>query len=318
MDENGLAFSGGGIRSAAFCSGVLRRLLQRNTKIDYLSCVSGGGYTGTAYLDWKYRNGKKDDPKWHQEFFDHMRERAGLMCNWQTPLQGILDTVVLLLLMLFVSVIMPIIVWGSYVYPLVFAIDFLFGKMLRAKDETCGNETTTGTPAGPSLFAGATAAEKPPCAMKAGSHAFERIALFSVLAALFIFFYLLGRKSSAELRAKLYILSSLCGLLFAFTFIPYYIYYFFNLTPVWAQFLIFLFSIVVWFFFPVLRNKASFVLVVYVYAYAVYWKVFEATVFGVQYSDYLFYRLLFVSGLVLWIVPMLGALQQRLVYVFNR
>jgi len=48
MDGNGLAFSGGGIRSAAFCSGVLRRLLQRNTKIDYLSCVSGGGYTGTA------------------------------------------------------------------------------------------------------------------------------------------------------------------------------------------------------------------------------------------------------------------------------
>ena len=39
----GLAFSGGGIRSAAFCSGVLRRLLERNVQVDYLSCVSGGG-----------------------------------------------------------------------------------------------------------------------------------------------------------------------------------------------------------------------------------------------------------------------------------
>ena len=27
-----------------------------------------GGYTGTSYLDWKYRHGKKDDPKLYQEF----------------------------------------------------------------------------------------------------------------------------------------------------------------------------------------------------------------------------------------------------------
>ena len=58
---------------AAFSSGVLRRLLQRNTKIDYLSCVSGGGYTGSAYVDWKYRNNNVDEPKWHQEFFEHVR-----------------------------------------------------------------------------------------------------------------------------------------------------------------------------------------------------------------------------------------------------
>jgi len=134
MAETGVAFSGGGIRSAAFCSGVLRRLLQRTTKIDYLSCVSGGGYTGTAYLDWKYRNGKKDDPKWHQEFFDHMRVRAGLMCDWQKPLKGIFDTVVLLLLILLVTVVMPTIVWGAYVFPLVYAVNFLFGDLLRAED----------------------------------------------------------------------------------------------------------------------------------------------------------------------------------------
>ena len=43
-NETGLAFSGGGIRSAALCSGVLRRLLRDNAEVDYLSCVSGGGY----------------------------------------------------------------------------------------------------------------------------------------------------------------------------------------------------------------------------------------------------------------------------------
>ena len=41
MTSTGLAFSGGGIRSAAFCSGVLRRLLQYDVEVDYLSCVSG-------------------------------------------------------------------------------------------------------------------------------------------------------------------------------------------------------------------------------------------------------------------------------------
>ena len=52
----GVAFSGGGIRSAAFCSGALRWLLEnkKELKLDYLSCVSGGGYTGSAYVQWKY------------------------------------------------------------------------------------------------------------------------------------------------------------------------------------------------------------------------------------------------------------------------
>jgi len=47
----GLAFSGGGIRSGAFCLGVIQSLYQNNVLpyIDYLSTVSGGGYAG-AYL----------------------------------------------------------------------------------------------------------------------------------------------------------------------------------------------------------------------------------------------------------------------------
>lgn len=325
MAETGVAFSGGGIRSAAFCSGVLRRLLQRNTKIDYLSCVSGGGYTGTAYLDWKYRNGKKDDPKWHQEFFDHMRERAGLMCNWQKPLKGIFDTVVLVSLMLLVSVIMPIIVWGSYVFPLAFAVDYLFGDLLRASDPCDGVQSRL-TPGGPvpnvtmaDNTGGAPAKGRrgPRCKIEPGSQAYERLAMFSVLLTLFVFLYFLAKKLRS-FRDILYFFSSLFGLLFAFTFIPRFIYTTFDRAPVWVQLLIFVFSIVVWVFFPVLRRKSSFVVVVYAYSYVVYWRVYETTVFDLGYSDALFYRLLFASGIVLWFVPALGALQQRLVYLFNR
>jgi hypothetical protein len=46
----GLACSGGGIRSAAFCLGVLQGLQSKDVirHIDYLSTVSGGGYIGTT------------------------------------------------------------------------------------------------------------------------------------------------------------------------------------------------------------------------------------------------------------------------------
>jgi hypothetical protein len=46
----GLSHSGGGIRSAAFCLGVLQALDDRELigKIDYLSTVSGGGYIGLS------------------------------------------------------------------------------------------------------------------------------------------------------------------------------------------------------------------------------------------------------------------------------
>ena len=50
----GLAFSGGGIRSATFNLGVLQALARANllSSIDYLSTVSGGGYIGAWLYGW--------------------------------------------------------------------------------------------------------------------------------------------------------------------------------------------------------------------------------------------------------------------------
>src|SRR5262249_29689607 len=49
MDAVGLALSGGGIRSATFCLGVVQVLAKRGLLkyVDFLSTVSGGGYTGS-------------------------------------------------------------------------------------------------------------------------------------------------------------------------------------------------------------------------------------------------------------------------------
>ena len=58
--RNALCFSGGGIRSASFCLGVLQALARHTAEqqtgvfygFDYLSTVSGGGYTGGWLSNW--------------------------------------------------------------------------------------------------------------------------------------------------------------------------------------------------------------------------------------------------------------------------
>jgi Patatin-like phospholipase len=55
----GIGLSGGGIRSATFCLGALQALALKNVlkDFDYISSVSGGGYTSAA-LQWHWSNGK--------------------------------------------------------------------------------------------------------------------------------------------------------------------------------------------------------------------------------------------------------------------
>jgi hypothetical protein len=54
QDLTGIALSGGGIRSAIFCLGVLQALARRDClkRFDYLSTVSGGGYVGSSLTWW--------------------------------------------------------------------------------------------------------------------------------------------------------------------------------------------------------------------------------------------------------------------------
>lgn len=73
-DTLGLALSGGGIRSAAFCLGVLQALARAGwlRRVDYLSTVSGGGFVG-AFLG---------------RFFDQCRRRDGLTGAIPDPTPG--------------------------------------------------------------------------------------------------------------------------------------------------------------------------------------------------------------------------------------
>lgn len=74
----GLALSGGGIRSATFCLGLIRALAKNGVlnKVDFLSTVSGGGYTG-GMLGRLYHN--KTTP---QAVEDALAKESTLLLWW--------------------------------------------------------------------------------------------------------------------------------------------------------------------------------------------------------------------------------------------
>jgi hypothetical protein len=63
-DLSAVCLSGGGIRSASIALGVLQALDRRAVLrgFDYLSTVSGGGYTGAWLTRWRYEAARAADP----------------------------------------------------------------------------------------------------------------------------------------------------------------------------------------------------------------------------------------------------------------
>ncbi|HEX8077249.1 MAG TPA: patatin-like phospholipase family protein, partial [Chthoniobacterales bacterium] len=92
-DRVGLAFSGGGIRSATFNLGVLQGLhgLGLLRHFHYLATVSGGGYIGAWWSVWlSRRKGKELFPAQHTEPDEirHLREFS----NFLSPRIGLFET----------------------------------------------------------------------------------------------------------------------------------------------------------------------------------------------------------------------------------
>ena len=90
MDSSALCLSGGGIRSASFCLGVLEGLARYSRRgsrrrrgrgllkeLDYLSTVSGGGYIGSWMMAWVYRRKMTTQKPWTQAFGEVVSALAG-------------------------------------------------------------------------------------------------------------------------------------------------------------------------------------------------------------------------------------------------
>ena len=88
-DLNGLAFSGGGIRSAAFCLGIVQQLIKKSLfkRLDYLSTVSGGGFLGACISS--LMRGTKNSEKLLVEFnqgeeppaLEHLRNNSNYLLS---------------------------------------------------------------------------------------------------------------------------------------------------------------------------------------------------------------------------------------------
>ena len=291
--EAGLAFSGGGIRSAALCSGVLRRILQLKTQPGYLSCVSGGGYTGTAYLDWKYRNGNTDASAWHNEFFNHMRRRAGYICDWQNCCQGCwCDVALIVVMVLIFNLAIPFVGLGSAGVVLAFVIDYAVGDILRQKKYECGQSDLCEPQYRKWVFFGPMVVA---------------IVLW-VIRNVFV--------SSYKRQLVLKILESIIFLFFAFTFLPWFIHDYLDDLHIGFQLVVVFLSAGIWFFAPVLRRYSSLVIMIYCVSYLIYWRVYGEEISW--YTEELFIALLLASGMVISFASCLGAFHLKLVHIYNR
>ena len=322
MSKTGLAFSGGGIRSAALCSGVLRRFLHKRIVPDYLSCVSGGGYTGTAYLDWKYRNEQQDDPRWHKEFFDNMRIKAGFLCDWQNPLQGLLDAISLLILVFFLSVIFPCINWFSFAFPTAYIVDFLFGDLLRSSftcpDAKTHNFTSSEIAENFEMSNFLNMTKTIECVPKLGPGMSSVFKEFAFAFIVFLLLFIIKTTAGPSLKPLANVLFNVTGFAFAMMFLPWFIEQYIVVTPMWLNALILVLSIFLWLGIPPLRDKASFAMIIYLYAYVVKWRVYKTDVLFIAYTEFSFDILLWISGILIWMRPLFILYQQSLLHAYNR
>jgi hypothetical protein len=94
----GIALSGGGIRSAIINLGFLKTLNLYDVfrRADYLSTVSGGGYTG-AYVQATMKNEGAYEGLFQDEHIKHMRLNGTYLIPGQTPISKFLNTLVLII-----------------------------------------------------------------------------------------------------------------------------------------------------------------------------------------------------------------------------
>ena len=311
--STGIAFSGGGIRSAAFCSGALRRMLQDGVPLEYLSCASGGGYTGAAFLDWKQRAKEGiPDEVWQKRFFEKMRENAGYMCNWQSLVGGICHSFCFIFLLILVVFILPCFLWLTYAFPVAVFVDFFLGGILR-ENSTCAPSVSEDAKTSYLILELYDDCQPPG----------RRVALFVFLFAAWVGFFFLSRiKSLIEWQNLLNLfrfLSIISGLFLAMTFFPWVAHDFMWPLKTWIKVLVFMALLVLPFLFPIVQNIAAIFLFFYVYTLVVSWRVFKTDLVGLlPYSDEVFYPILIGCAIAIILFPFFGPLHQSLFNIYYR
>ena len=235
-----------------------------------------------------------------------MKDRSGYICDW-TGFCGLCDALVFFTLMALVLVVLPVIKWGTYAFPVALMIDlFWIGNLMR-KSADCDAALERQREINPSAVPDNDLIDR----CLSGNHKRDITILFSTLFGGFVVLYVgiskLKKKCSKYpcLKSVLLLFELVeyaAACLLMFTFIPFTIYDFFLKIPVWAQVLLLILMVIVWVAIPFLRRKTSFVLIVYFYSFVIYWRVFRVDIPVLPFlnhEDHVTHWLLFASGIAL-------------------
>jgi len=101
-----MCFPGGGIRTAAFCHGILKYITDNDIRVQAFSCVSGGAYTGAAFVESIYHDmytKKMSYKQAVQHFFstEKMSKNSGFLIDCHgNVFKGMLESVILIFVFL--------------------------------------------------------------------------------------------------------------------------------------------------------------------------------------------------------------------------
>ena len=313
----GVAFSGGGIRSAAFSSGVLRRILQKKVQVAYLSCVSGGGYTGSAYVEWKYRNGGLDNPQWHEKFFNHMRRNTSSQCNWRNPIQGLFDSIFVLVMLIFVVFLIPALIWMPLTFPLAYLVDYLLGPLMRS-GFVCEGQAGFNTTLANQTVVRIVPNDQLICYALKDREAEAQAILYSSLLIGIILFYSLTKIVSSQAQYFFQISTGITTVLLAFTFLPWFFELYIASVPIWLTGVVLLLGVILWMGIPPLRSKASWTLLIYVYTYGIKYRVYKNPILGINYDERIFLIITWAATGLLLLSPFLNIIQRGCIHTFYR
>ena len=263
-------------------------------------------------MDWKFHNGKKDDPSWHTEYFEHLRKHINPLCDCYNPCRGFIDGVVIILLALFLSFGIMLLRSFAFIIPTAYIVDYFFGNILRDQFNC--------------HFANATEAMEEIskstlpyiCFPIFGPKMEEILQLWIILLAVFVVtYYASSLGYQPTIIYLITFLSKVSGYTFAMVFLPWFLEGYTVFTPSLVKYFILVLLLVVWVFFPSIREKAFHFFVVLLFAYFVKWRVFKTSMFGFQYTHKDFWILVWVCGIILWLHPYLGLLQLRGFHLFT-
>jgi len=251
-----------------------------------------------------------------------MKDRSGYICDWTDFWKGLCDTLVFFTLMALVLVVLPVIKWGTYAFPVAVMIDlFGIGNLMR-KSADCDAALERQREINASAVPDKDLIDR----CLSGNHKRDITILFSSLFAGFVVLYVvisnLKKKflSYPCLKSVLLLFEYAAACVLIFTFIPFTIYDFFVKIALWQQVLVGIIAVIVWVAIPFLRRKTSYVLIVYAYSFVIYWRVFrvDVPVFFFKHEDHVSHWLLFVSGVALMISSFTTNLKEELVHRYFR